>query len=217
MSVVALVEDDESVCRALARVIRCAGYRVDAYPSAMEFLEHVGGRSDLGCLVLDVHLPDLSGLQVQRELAEAGVVLPIVFISGDGNVPAIVMAIRGGAEDFLIKPVDDTGLLDAIGRAVMRSAKLRAQTAEQNAILERIGQLTTREREVLQGVLTGHLNKQIASELGITEKTIKHYRAHVMDKLGAHCVAHLFQLAHMAGLTELAGARHDEPDRDFRA
>ncbi|SIO72593.1 two component transcriptional regulator, LuxR family [Burkholderia sp. GAS332] len=209
---VALVDDDESVCRALARVVRYAGYSVEVYHSASEFLEHVSRRSLPGCLVLDVHLPDLNGLQVQRALAEARIVLPIVFISGDGDAPSIVMAIRGGADDFLTKPISETALLDAIGRAVVHSTIVRAQTAEQQAVLERIGHLTVREQEVLRGILTGHLNKQIAGELGIAEKTVKVHRAHVMSKLGAHSVAHLFQLAHRAGMAAVAGAMRCAPE-----
>ncbi|MFL9999046.1 response regulator [Paraburkholderia sediminicola] len=159
---VALVDDDESVCRALTRSIRCAGYRVEAYGSAGEFLRQLGNPPEPACLVLDLHLPDQGGLRVQQVLAETGIILPVVFISGDGESAAIVAAMRAGAEDFLMKPVSDTGLHNAISRAVARCPSLRKEDAERKAVFKRLARLTARERDVLNGVLTGHLNKQIA-------------------------------------------------------
>ncbi|MCI0150808.1 response regulator [Paraburkholderia sediminicola] len=213
MPLVALVDDDESVCRALMRLLRLGGYRVEAHGSAQSFLERCRHGPDLDCLVLDVHLPDVSGLHLQRDLAIAnGAPLPIVFISGYCDVPATVTAMRAGAVDFLLKPIGDIELLDAIGRAVIRSTQLRTQAVRRQVIRERIRTLTTREWEVLQGVLSGQLNKQIGYALGIAEKTVKVHRAHVMAKLAAHSLVNLIHLMQEAGMSESAGF-DASPDR----
>ncbi|MFL9999047.1 LuxR C-terminal-related transcriptional regulator [Paraburkholderia sediminicola] len=206
MPLVALVDDDESVCRALMRLLRLGGYRVETHGSAQSFLERGRHGPDLDCLVLDVHLPDVSGLHLQRDLAVAnGTPIPIVFISGYCDVPATVTAMRAGAVDFLIKPIGDIELLDAIGRAIIRSTQLRAQALRQQVVWGRIRTLTVREREVLLGVVSGRMNKQIAYELEIAEKTVKVHRAHVMDKLEVQSLVDLIHFMQEAGMNKSAG------------
>jgi FixJ family two-component response regulator len=171
-AVVYVVDDDESVRRALSRLMRAAGLEAKAFPSAQAFLEHPAP-DRTACLVLDVRLPGPSGLDLQSALSQAQHEIPIVFITGHGTVPTSVRAMKGGAVDFLQKPFDDRDLLDAVQRALQRSRAGRADQAERAKVEERLGRLTPREREVLALVVTGLLNKQIADKLGIAEKTIK--------------------------------------------
>jgi FixJ family two-component response regulator len=178
-----LVDDDPGVRKALARVLEADGWRVEKYESAEAFLARPD-QDALGCVVLDVNLPGLDGLEVQRRLAEAGRVLPIVFLTGQGDIPTSVRAIKAGAADFLTKPVAADVLLSAV------RAALAAQT-EGAELRQRLAALSQREREVLAGVVAGKLNKQIADELGVSERTVKSQRAQLMDKLGAGSSAEL--------------------------
>jgi FixJ family two-component response regulator len=192
-----LVDDDPSVRKALQRLLRAAGHGVEAFASAREFLArppHDGP----SCLVVDLRMPEMSGLELQEELKRAGHQFPLVFISGHANVPASVTAMRAGAVDFLTKPVEDSRLLEAVGQALARDAAARVHRAEWDAARARLALLTPRERQVCALVATGRLNKQIAAELGASEKTIKAHRARVMQKLAVGSVAELVRLVDRA-------------------
>jgi FixJ family two-component response regulator len=193
-SVVFVVDDDPSVRRSLTRLIRSAGFAVEVFASALEFLEHL--RPDMpGCLVLDINMPRVSGLELQDEIARAGLDLPIIFLTGYGTVSAGIRAMKKGAVDFLEKPVDDSTLLDVIQQAVERNRRARLEQAKVEKIQRRVESLSPRERQVLGLLVTGMLNKQIAAELGIAEKTIKVHRARVMEKMQAGSIAELVRLA----------------------
>jgi FixJ family two-component response regulator len=198
-AIVYAVDDDLSVRRALSRLIRSVGLPVETFSTAQAFLDLVP-RDQPACLVLDVRLPGPSGLDLQSALREAGRPLPIVFITGHGNVSTSVRAMKGGAVDFLQKPFNDQELLDCIQRALATSRRQRADQAEHAELAQRHASLTTREREVLTLVVAGLLNKQIAGELGIAEKTIKVHRARVMDKMRVGSVPDLVRLAEKLGL-----------------
>jgi FixJ family two-component response regulator len=203
-AVVYVVDDDAGVRRSLARLVRSVGLNVETFPSAKEFLEHKG-KDRPACLVLDVRLPGLSGLELQTAMGQSQRTMPIIFITGRGNVPMSVRAMKEGALDFLQKPFDPQGLLDAVQRALVRSSRARAVDVERAAIEERLALLTPREREVLTLLVTGMLNKQIAAELGAAEKTIKVHRGRVMKKMQAESVADLVRMTQKAGL-EMPGA-----------
>lgn len=203
-AVVYVVDDDAGVRRSLARLVRSVGLNVETFPSAKEFLEHKG-KDRPACLVLDVRLPGLSGLELQTAMGQSQRTMPIIFITGRGNVPMSVRAMKEGALDFLQKPFDPQGLLDAVQRALVRSSQARAVDVERAAIEERLALLTPREREVLMLLVTGMLNKQIAAELGAAEKTIKVHRGRVMKKMQAESVADLVRMTQKAGL-EMPGA-----------
>jgi FixJ family two-component response regulator len=194
-----IVDDDPSVRKSLARLIRAAGYRIEAFASAREFL--VRERyADPCCLVLDVRMPGLTGLDLQEALAGAGRRMSIVFVTGHVDIPGSVRAIKHGAVDLLTKPVDAQDLLAAVQRALTKDLRDRAAEARLVSIQERIQMLTPRETEVFALVVTGMLNKQIASELGVGEKTIKVHRARVMEKMRAGSLAELVRLADRAGV-----------------
>jgi FixJ family two-component response regulator len=193
-----VVDDDASVRKALKRMVRSAGYCVTAFSSAAEFLDHDHHFEAPGCLVLDIRMPGLSGLELQKHMAVAGIEIPIIFITGHGNVPACVHAMKAGAMDFLEKPFEDQALLDAVARAIAKDARAKQLQAEVGEIHQRIATLTYREHEVFALVVTGMLNKQIAFELGIGEKTIKVHRARVMQKMSAESLADLVLLAEKA-------------------
>jgi FixJ family two-component response regulator len=195
-----IVDDDAAVRRALSRLIKSAGYRLNAFGSAREFLASDSRSQSPACLILDVRLPDLNGLDLQKELHEANANLPIVFITGHGNIPMTVKAMKSGAVDFLLKPVHETDLLRAIEQGLARAADEDAQREEIDSIQSRIDTLTPRENEVMRLVVKGWLNKQIAFELGTAEKTIKVHRARVMDKMDVDSLAELVRLAARAGI-----------------
>ena len=193
-AVVYVVDDDQSVRKALSRLIRSADLEVETFAAAQAFLDHpLPDRP--ACLVLDVRMPGPSGLDLQSALSKARREIPIVFLTGYGDVPVSVRAMKGGAVDFLEKPFNDQELLDAIQRALARSRKTRAESAERAAIQRRLDTLTPREREVLALVVTGMLNKQVAERLGASEKTIKVHRGRVMRKMQASSVADLVRMA----------------------
>jgi len=194
-----VVDDDPSVRRSLTRLIGAAGHAVEAFASAREFLArepHPGSC----CLVLDVRMPGLTGLDLQDALASAGRRMSIVFVTGHGNISMSVKAMKGGAVDFLTKPVDDKDLLAAIERCVARDVQDLGAEARVAEIQERVKALTPRETEVFARVVTGMLNKHIAFELGISEKTVKVHRARVMEKMRAGSVAELVRLADRVGV-----------------
>jgi FixJ family two-component response regulator len=194
-----LVDDDPAVLASLGQLLRSAGYRATAFASAREFMDGGHDQSD-GCLVLDVNLPGLNGIDLQRTLAERGSALPIVFLTGAPDIHIGIQAMKGGAADFLTKPVDDKVLLDAVDAAVERSrieAKARSRIRD---IRQRLDTLTPREREVLPLVVAGWMNKQAAAELGTSEKTIKIHRARVMAKMGTRTLPDLVRMAERAGV-----------------
>jgi FixJ family two-component response regulator len=196
--VVYVVDDDVAVRRALPRLLRSVGLDAVVFPSAQEFLDHPRGDGP-ACLVLDVRLPGLGGLDLQARLADGGRALPIVFITGHGTVPTSVRAMKGGAVDFLQKPFDDDDLIAAVQRALGRSRRDRSEDEARREIEERMRTLTPRERQVLDLVTKGLLNKQIAAELGAAEKTIKIHRGRVMQKMHAGSVAEIVRMTVLLG------------------
>jgi FixJ family two-component response regulator len=191
-----LVDDDASVRKALTRLIKSAGYTVQALASARDFLAYWRATDEgPACLVLDVRMPGLSGLDLQHELQAAHTLLPIIFVTGHGDIPMSVKAIKEGAVDFLPKPVKDTDLLRAIDQALARANHDYAERREHQDIQRRVESLTPREREVMALVVRGLLNKQIAFELGTVEKTVKVHRARVMEKMEVQSFAELVRIA----------------------
>ncbi len=198
-AIVFLVDDDASVRKALARLLKSNGFQVETFASAEEFLKYQ--RPDAsGCLVLDLHMPGVNGLELQRRLNQAGAGLPIIFITGHGDIPSSVEAMKAGAADFLPKPFDNAGLLNAVRQAVARDREGRKGRAEVAEIRRRAESLTPREREVMELVVTGLLNKQVGKRLSVTEKTVKVHRAQVMSKMEAHSLAELVRMAEKLGV-----------------
>ena len=194
-----LIDDDPSARRGLTRLIKAAGYDVVAFGSAREFL--ASGRHDQpGCLVLDLQMPELSGLDLQEELLRTGASMPIIFVTGHGDVPMTVQGMKRGAVDFLLKPVERGPLLEALGQALAKDQAARGERHRSNEFRRRLQRLTIREREVLSLVIAGLLNKQIAGEMGITEATVKAHRGHLMEKLELVSVAGLVAFAQQAGI-----------------
>jgi len=194
-----VIDDDASVRKSLSRLLRSAGYTAETFASAEEFLgrEHFNG---IGCLLLDVQMPGLTGMDLQEELNRADYHMPIIFITGHGNIPMSVEAMKKGAVDFLTKPFDDKELLQAIEKAIEKDTYARAEYDETLDIRKRIELLTSRELEVLRYVITGMLNKQIALKLDIAEKTVKVHRGRIMEKLCVDSVAELVRLAEKVGI-----------------
>jgi FixJ family two-component response regulator len=188
-----LVDDDPQVAKALARLLREHGFRTAVSDSAEAFLAECD-LSEPGCLVLDVELPGLDGLALQRQLNDGGRPWPIVFLTGQGDIPMSVQAVKAGAVDFLTKPVAADVLIAAVRAGVEQDARTRESQAESAALRKRIASLTARERDVLAGLAAGRLNKQIAADLGITEPTVKFHRARIMERMQAHTIAELMHL-----------------------
>lgn len=195
-----VVDDDASVRRGLARLLKAAGYQVEMCSSAEEFLDSGRHQQSPACLVLDLRMPGLTGMDLQARLQAIQSPLAIVFITGHGDIPTSVRAMKGGAVDFLPKPFDDTQLLDAVARAIERTRHAQKALAELAALRERFATLTTREREVMAQIVTGKLNKQVADDLGTVEKTIKVHRARIFEKMGVQSLAELVPLAEKLGV-----------------
>jgi len=194
-----VVDDYAPVRSSISRLLRAAGFAVAAFASAEKFL----GQYDpliAGCLILDLAMPALDGLELQRLLAKTGSLLPIIFLTGHGDIPKSVRAMKQGASDFLTKPVNDEDLLAAVRVAIEKDRALRREQTKLSEICARLDTLTLREREVLQHVVAGKLNKQIASDLGITGATVKMHRARVMAKMKVQAVADLVRLAERCGI-----------------
>ena len=193
-AVIAIVDDDPSARRGLQRLIRSAGWKVETFASAEEFLARPRAESP-NCVLLDLQLPDLSGLDLQKRMAEIGLDIPIVFLTGHGNIPASVQAMKAGAIEFLTKPADEQELLRAIQEAVERCRRMRQQLVAMSELRNRYESLTAREQEVMQKVISGMLNKRIAAGLNITEDTVKFHRGHIMRKMRADSLADLVRMA----------------------
>ncbi len=194
-----IVDDDASVCRGLERLLKSAGLRTRTFRSASEFLQSDTAQTH-GCVLLDVRMPDIDGLAVQRILKNRNSATPVIFLTGHGDIPMSVEAMKRGAVDFLTKPFEDEALLQAIDRALTLGREEREHRAEIASIEERIAHLTPREREVFELVVTGMLNKQIGHRLGTSEKTIKVHRSRVMRKLAANSLADLVRMAERVGV-----------------
>ena len=203
-SIVHVVDDDEDARKGTAQLLEAAGFEARTYASAGEFLGTIESESP-GCIILDVRLPDHNGLDLQTALAGRAVPLPIIFVTGHGEIPDSVRAIQCGAVDFLTKPVDGKVLLAAVGRALAQDAAARAGRARHQSLRSRYERLTPREREVLSHLISGQLNKQVAADLQIAEGTVKMYRANVLQKLGVNSMAELARLAVDLGI-EPAGS-----------
>jgi FixJ family two-component response regulator len=201
-----VVDDDPSVVKALARLLRQTGWNVETYESAESFLARPDPRRP-GCLVLDVALPGLDGLELQRRQSESGQALPIVFLTGRGDIPMSVRAVKAGAVDFLTKPVQSEALFRAVRAALEQDAAVRAARSATSELHHRFETLTPREREVLAAVAAGRLNKQIADDLGIVEQTVKFHRARIMERMQAKTVAELMHLAARLGIDRGAPVR----------
>ena len=197
--VVYVVDDDPSVLEALERLLRSAGHDAKIFSSAFEFLDFNHPDAP-GCLILDIKMPRLDGLELQDRLSEKGISLPIIFITGHGTVPSSVKAFKAGAMDFLQKPFKDKDLLDAVSRGIEKHRRLRQEQKEMKMLRDRLDTLTPREREVFALVASGMLNKQVAFDLGISEKTIKIHRARVMQKMAAQSLADLVRFAEKLGI-----------------
>ena len=199
-----VVDDYAPGRKSIARLLRTAGFAVTAFASAKDFLAQYDPETP-GCLVLDLAMPEVSGLELQTILAGKGSLLPIIFLTAHGSVPKSVQAMKRGASDFLTRPVNDEDLLAAVSVAIEKDRSLRREQAELAEIRARLATLTPREREVLEYVVSGKLNKQIAGELGTVEQTVKIHRAHVMQKMRVQSVAELVRLTQRCGI---GGAVH---------
>ena len=199
--VVSIVDDDISVCRSLSRLIRAAGWHAETFSSANEFVEHMPSPG-VACVLLDIQMPGMTGPQLQEWMAGKDISLPVIFLTGHGDIPTSVQAMKRGAADFLLKPVDEEALLGAIRHAIVMHATEKSREKRLDEIRERYACLTAREREVIGQVIGGHLNKQIAADLGISEKTVKVHRARAMAKMGVRSVAVLVHACDTAGISQ---------------
>jgi RNA polymerase sigma factor (sigma-70 family) len=206
LGLVHIVDDDAPFRTAIKRRLMKAGYEVATYPSAQHFLDRLPSESELGCILLDVRIPGLSGPELQARLSELGSTLPIVFLTGYAEVQTTVRAIKAGAEDVLTKPVSSEELLGAIERALAHHQVMRSQRNRLDGVRAHIAKLTPREREVFELVIRGKTNKQVANVLGATERTIKAHRHRVMEKMQVQSLAELVSIAERAGiLRDLSG------------
>lgn len=201
-----VIDDDASFRTAVARRLKLAGYDVETYSSAQQLLDRLPDAEAPGCILLDVQMPGLSGLELQSRLIERGSTLPIVFVTGYADTPTTVRAVKAGAEDFLAKPASSEQLIDAIERAMARYESARHQHSELGSFRRLVATLTPRERQVFNLIIRGKINKQIAFELGTTERTVKAHRHQVMAKMQVHSFAELVSNAERLGMLD--------PDRD---
>ena len=197
--IVFIIDDDPLYCASAERLVRSVGFRVQSFESAREFL-NTRRPNVASCLVLDVRMPGVSGLDLQLELAKAGLQIPIIFVTGHGDIPMTVQAMKAGAVEFLAKPFRDQALIDAINQAIARDRVARRQRSRNMELHRRYESLGPREREVFKCVVSGMLNKQIADELGTTERTIKFHRGHIMRKMDVKSVAELVRIAGALGI-----------------
>ncbi len=197
-----VIDDDASFRTAIERRLKLAGYEVETYSSAQQLLDRLPGVEKPGCILLDVQMPGLSGLDLQSRLIERGSILPIIFVTGYADTPATVRAIKAGAEDFLTKPASSGQLIDAIERAMTRYESARRQRNELNSFRGLVATLTPRERQVFNLIVRGKINKQIAHELGTTERTVKAHRHQVMEKMQVHSLAELVSNAERLGMLD---------------
>ena len=195
-----VVDDDPSIRDSLGLLLSSEGYEVRSFASASEFLKTELDTTGSACLVSDIKMPGLSGLDLQKELTSLNYEIPIIFITGHGDIPMSVQAIKKGAVDFLSKPFDDRQLLDAVKEALLKDSQARTDQNEQNHIMQRLDSLTNREQEILTYLITGMLNKQIAYELKISERTVKAHRKQVLDKMGVNSIAELVRLTEKVGV-----------------
>jgi RNA polymerase sigma factor (sigma-70 family) len=203
-----VIDDDASFRTAVERRLKLAGYDVETYSSAQQLLDRLPGAEKPGCILLDVQMPGLNGLDLQSRLIERGSILPIVFVTGYADTPATVRAIKAGAEDFLTKPASSALLIDAIERAMARYESTHRQRNELDSLRGLVATLTPRERQVFNLIVRGKINKQIAHELGTTERTVKAHRHQVMEKMQVDSLAKLVSNAERLGMLD--------PSRDFR-
>jgi FixJ family two-component response regulator len=197
-----VVDDDLSFRTAIERRLKLAGYDVATYASSQDLLDHLPDGENPGCILLDVQIPGLSGPELQSRLISLGSTLPIVFLTGHADTPTTVRAIKAGAEDFLTKPVSSDQLIDAIERALARHEAVRCQRSRLDAFRAHLAALTPRERQVFDLIVRGKINKQIAFELGTTERTVKAHRHQVMEKMRAHSLAELVSIAERLGMID---------------
>jgi len=194
-----VVDDDAAVLRSMTRLLRSVGWNAEAFASADALLERAPITGQ-GCVLLDVQMPGMSGLELHERMSAVGISLPVVFLTGKGDIPMSVHAMKNGAVDFLVKPVEEEVLFQALGQAIQRQAAEAANRRSHDSVMARLAKLSVREREVLEKVLQGRLNKQIAFELGIAEKTVKAHRGRVMEKMEAHTIAELVHLCDAVGI-----------------
>ncbi|MBP0113433.1 MULTISPECIES: response regulator transcription factor [Bradyrhizobium] len=197
-----VVDDDKSFRTAIERRLKLAGYEVVTYASALELLDSAPDDEQAGCILLDVRIPGLSGPDLQARLIASGSMLPIIFLTGHADTPTTVRAIKAGAEDFLTKPISSEQLLDAIERALARQKMARAERSRLDAFRGHLATLTQRERQVFDLIVRGRINKQIARELGTTERTVKAHRHQVMEKMQVHSLAELVSIAERLGILD---------------
>ncbi|MGC4017708.1 MAG: response regulator [Luteolibacter sp.] len=202
--IVYVVDDDEGMRKALSRLLRLEGYEVRPFASAAAFIEGYRG-GDAACVLLDVSMPDTTGLELQKQLTRAGIHISIVFLTGEGDIAMSVQAIKSGAVDFLTKPVDDTRLLQTVRSALDHATSRREERAVVEALVRRHATLTPREKEVMEHVVAGALNKQIAATLGTGEQNIKIHRGRVMEKMGVESLPDLVRAAEKLGLARQGG------------
>jgi FixJ family two-component response regulator len=207
VAVIHVVDDDPSFLAAVSSLLRASGFVVETFHSATEFLSRLAADTH-GCVIAD--LSDVDGLELQEALVKAGNAIPVIFLTGTGDIPSAVRAMRRGAEDFLCKPAPETELLDAVKRALARDAHEHAERTRLHELRVRFATLTPRDCEVLSHVLSGQLNKQIARDLGIDERSVKRHRTSIMTKLHVQSVAELTHLVHAAGLHRVDG-EHESP------
>jgi FixJ family two-component response regulator len=197
--IVYLLDDEPEMVKALTRLLRSKHFAVRGFTSPNEFLQAFNPL-ELACLVLDVAMPELDGLELQRRLTHQGILIPIIFLTGHGDIPMSVRAIKAGATDFLTKPVDSVALVAAVNTALQTAESRRQTISETAALAARLASLTPREHEVMKHIVAGRLNKQIAADLGTGEQNIKFHRAHIMEKMGVESLADLVHAAERLGI-----------------